>query len=158
LVAADRRAVHHAAAMAFPSTLPALMVVVAVLQVPAAPAPAQKNPEIAALEEQIAGKEQLPAENVFKNVQTFKGRPAIGVLRIMEQAFVANLGVECSYCHVDKQYESDDKKTKGVAREMWIMRAKWQDEAREASGNPKAVVTCYTCHKGKPKPEFAPGR
>ncbi|CAN5793202.1 hypothetical protein BH24ACI5_BH24ACI5_18770 [soil metagenome] len=39
---------------------------------------------------------------------------------------------------------------------MWVMRAKWQEEARTASGNPEAVVTCYTCHKGKPKPAFAP--
>jgi hypothetical protein len=31
--------------------------------------------------EAIAGREQQPAEQVFKNIQTFKGRPAIGVLR-----------------------------------------------------------------------------
>jgi hypothetical protein len=122
-----------------------------------APAP-QKNAEIAALEQMIAGKEQLPAEEVFKNIQTFKGRPAIAVLRVMEQAFVPNLGVECSYCHVDKQYDSDEKNSKKVAREMWVMRAQVQEEARKASGNAQAVVTCYTCHKGKPKPEFAPGR
>ena len=120
--------------------------------------PPQKNPEIAALEEQIAGKEQLPAEQVFKNIQTFKGRPAIAVLRVMEQAFVANLGVECSYCHVEKQYESDEKNAKKIAREMWVMRGQVQEEARKASGNAQAVVTCYTCHKGKARPEFAPGR
>ena len=122
------------------------------------PTPPQKNPEIAALEQQIAGKEQLPAEEVFKNIQTFKGRPAISILRVMEQAFVPNLGVECSYCHVEKQYDSDEKSAKKVARQMWVMRAEWQEEARKASGNPQAIVTCYTCHKGKPKPDFAPGR
>ena len=121
------------------------------------PAP-QKNAEISALEQEIAGKEQLPAEQVFKNIQTFKGRPAIAVLRVMEQAFVPNLGVECSYCHVEKQYDSDEKNAKKVAREMWVMRAQVQEAARKASGNAQAVVTCYTCHKGKPKPEFAPGR
>ena len=122
------------------------------------PTPPQKNPEIAALEQQIAGKEQLPAEEVFKNIQTFKGRPAISILRVMEQAFVPNLGVECLYCHVEKQYDSDEKSAKKVARQMWVMRAEWQEEARKASGNPQAIVTCYTCHKGKPKPDFAPGR
>ena len=122
------------------------------------PTPPQKNPEIAALEQQIAGKEQLPAEEVFKNIQTFKGRPAISILRVMEQAFVPNLGVECSYCHVEKQYDSDEKSAKKIARQMWVMRAEWQEEARKASGNPQAIVTCYTCHKGKPKPDFAPGR
>jgi hypothetical protein len=120
--------------------------------------PPQKRPEILALEQQIAGKEQLPAEQVWKNIQTFKGRPAIGVLRIMEQAFVPNLGVECSYCHVENQWDSDDKPTKQTARNMWTMRAEWQEEARKASGNAQAVVTCYTCHKGKPKPAFAPER
>jgi len=142
--------------------IPLAVVVLAaalLLQSPAAQAPAsQKNLEIAALEAEIAGKEQSPAEQVFKNIQTFKGRPAIAVLRVMEQAFVANLGVECSYCHVEKQYESDEKNPKKVAREMWVMRAQVQEQARKASGNAQAVVTCYTCHKGKPKPEFAPGR
>ena len=121
-------------------------------------APAAKNAEIAALEQQIAGKEQLPAEQVWKNIQTFKGRPAIAVLRVMEQAFVANLGVTCTHCHVEKQWELDDKEAKKIARNMWTMRAEWQEEVRKASGNPKAVVTCYTCHKGQPKPAFAPER
>ena len=106
----------------------------------------------------IAGKEQLPAEQVWRNIQTFKGRPAIPVLRVMEQAFAANLGVECSYCHVENQWESDDKQPKKIARQMWVMRAEWQEEARKASGNPQAVVTCYTCHRGKPKPAFVPER
>jgi hypothetical protein len=122
------------------------------------PAAQSKNPEIAALEASIAGREQQPAEQVFKNIQTFKGMPAIRVLRIMEQAFVPNLGVTCSHCHVEKTWDSDEKPAKGIARNMWTMRAEWQDEARKASGNAQAVVTCYTCHKGQPKPAFAPGR
>lgn len=56
----------------------------------------QKDRHIADLEQQIAGREQLPAEQVFRNIQTFKGMPAIRVLRIMEQAFVSNLGVTCT--------------------------------------------------------------
>jgi hypothetical protein len=138
-------------------TLPLVISLFLVQAAGAPPSQPQKNAEIAALEQEIAGKEQLPAEQVFKNIQTFKGRPAIALLRVMEQAFVANLGVECSYCHVEKQYDSDEKNAKKIAREMWAMRAQVQEEARRASGNPKAVVTCYTCHKGKPKPEFAPG-
>ena len=118
--------------------------------------PPARHPQIAKLEAQIAGKEQLPAEEVWKNIQTFRGRPAIAVLRVMEQAFVANLGVNCSYCHVPGQWELDDKNPKKIARQMWVMRAKWQEDARTASGNPEAIVTCYTCHKGKPKPAFAP--
>ena len=117
-----------------------------------------KHPEIVALEASIAGREQQPAEQVFKNIQTFRGMPAIRVLRIMEQAFVPNLGVTCSHCHVEKEWDSDAKAAKGVARTMWILRARWQDDVRKASGNPEAIVTCYTCHKGQPKPAFAPPR
>lgn len=117
-----------------------------------------KHPEIVALEASIAGREQQPAEQVFKNIQTFKGMPAIRVLRIMEQAFVPNLGVTCSHCHVEKEWNSDAKAAKEVARNMWVLRARWQDDVRKASGNPEAIVTCYTCHKGQPKPAFAPPR
>ena len=124
----------------------------------AGPVAQSRPPEIVALETSIAGREQLPAEQVFKNIQTFKGMPAIRVLRIMEQAFVPNLGVTCTHCHVDKEWESDTKPTKGIARNMWTLRAQWQAEVRKASGNAEAVVTCYTCHKGQAKPAFAPGR
>ena len=115
-----------------------------------------RNQQIVRLEAQIAGKEQLPAEQVFQNIQTFKGMPAIRVLRIMEQAFVPNLGVRCNYCHVAGEWALDEKAPKKVAREMWVLREKVQDQARTASGNPKAVVTCYTCHKGQAKPAFNP--
>ena len=123
---------------------------------PLAQEPPQRNRNIVALEKQIAGKEQLPAEEVFENIQTFKGMPAIRVLRIMEQAFTPNLGVGCNHCHVPREWASDDKAAKNIARRMWTMRAEWQEEVRTASGNPDAVVTCYTCHKGQPKPAFAP--
>jgi hypothetical protein len=128
---------------------------------PAAQPPGQereKHPQIAKLEQAIAGKENLPAEQVFKNIQTFTGMPASRVLAIMEQAFVPNLGVNCSHCHTPGQWELDDKNPKKIARNMWAMRAEWQEEVRKASGNEKAVVTCYTCHKGQAKPAFAPAK
>lgn len=123
----------------------------------AASAP-QRNPLVVELERRIAGREQEPAETVFKNIQTFKGRPAISVLRVMEMAFVPNLGVECSYCHDTAQWESDAKRPKVVARGMWTLRATVQDQVRTLTGKPDVAVTCYTCHKGLPIPAFAPGR
>jgi hypothetical protein len=108
------------------------------------------------LQNSIKGREQEPAETVFRNIQVFKGMPAGRVLRVMELAFVPNLGVECTHCHVDGQWESDEKPAKPIARAMWALRAKTEELARTASGNPKAVVTCYTCHKGRPTPAFAP--
>jgi hypothetical protein len=114
--------------------------------------------QIAALTTEIAGRETEPAERVFKNIQLFKGMPAGRVLLIMERAFVPNLGVECSHCHVEADWASDAKAAKQVARGMWTLRADTQEQVRKISGNPKAVVTCYTCHKGQPKPAFEPAR
>lgn len=122
------------------------------------PPQVSRNKFVLDLEKQIAGNEQQPAEKVFKNIQTFKGRPAIGVLRIMEMAFTANLGVDCSYCHDTERWESDAKRPKQVARGMWTLRATTQDEVRRITGKPDVPVTCYTCHKGQPIPAFAPAR
>ena len=122
------------------------------------PTQTPRNKFVVELEKQIAGKEQQPAEQVFKNIQTFKGRPAIGVLRIMEMAFVANLGVDCSYCHDTERWDSDAKKPKQIARGMWTLRATAQDEVRRITGKADVPVTCYTCHKGQPIPSFAPAR
>lgn len=121
-------------------------------QQPAPPRPAH----IAELEKLIADRANEPAEQVFKNIQTFKGMPAGRVLRIMEMAFVPNLGVECTHCHVEGQWELDDKPTKKIARGMWTLRASVQDQVREMTGKTDVAVTCYTCHKGQAKPSFAP--
>src|SRR4030095_2213180 len=122
------------------------------------PTQTPRNKFVVELEKQIAGKEQQPAEQVFKNIQTFKGRPAIGVLRIMEMAFVANLGVDCSYCHDTERWDSDAKKPKQIARGMWTLRATAQDAGGRITGKADVPWTCYTCHKGQPIPSFAPAR
>jgi hypothetical protein len=119
------------------------------------PAP-PRHAQIAELEKLIADRANEPAEQVFKNIQTFKGMPAGRVLRIMEMAFVPNLGVECTHCHVEGQWELDDKPTKKVARGMWTLRASVQDQVRQITGKTDVAVTCYTCHKGQAKPSFAP--
>ena len=137
-------------AFAFAVTLP-VAVAAAVLQ-----SPQPRNKHIEELERLIAGKEQQPAEQVFKNIQTFKGMPAIRVLRIMEQAFVPNLGVECSHCHTVGEWESDSKREKTVAREMWVLRGEVQQKLRQITGKTDLPFTCYSCHKGQAKPAFAP--
>lgn len=118
--------------------------------------PPQAHPQMAELRKEIAGREKDRAEQVFENIQTFKGMPAARVLAIMEQAFVPNLGVECTHCHVEGDWASDAKPTKQVARGMWGLRASTQEQVRKATGNPDAVVTCYMCHRGQPKPAFQP--
>jgi Photosynthetic reaction centre cytochrome C subunit len=120
------------------------------------PAQPPKNAHIAALEKEIAGKEQQPAEQVFKDIRVFKGMPAIRVLRIMEMAFNANLGVDCDHCHAVDDWSSGVKRQRDVAREMWTLRAETQEKLRKITGKADLPFTCYSCHKGQPKPAFAP--
>ena len=112
----------------------------------------ERNKRIIALEEAIKGKEQLPAEQVFKNIELFKGMPAGRVLRIMETAFSPALGVTCDFCHVEGKWESDDKDKKTIARKMWRMQRELSEQIREIVDRENAAVNCTTCHRGMTKP------
>jgi Photosynthetic reaction centre cytochrome C subunit len=109
-----------------------------------------KNPFAAALEKQIAGQENKPAEEVFKNIQLLKGMPAGRMLRVMQMGFSASLGVDCTHCHVADQWEKDDKEAKQTARKMWTFVAKVNQDLKQAIG--KGTVNCTTCHRGQVKP------
>ncbi len=68
------------------------------------------------------------------------------------QFFKASLGVNCHFCHVDRDFASDENPHKNVARQMITM-------AREINtkfGDGKTHVTCFTCHRGAPEPLTAP--
>jgi photosynthetic reaction center cytochrome c subunit len=74
----------------------------------------------------------------------------------MMPIFVEALGVGdlggCTYCHVQGQMASDDKPQKVTARAMLQM-------VRDLNANNFAgeqKVTCYTCHRGNPKPATQP--
>jgi hypothetical protein len=112
----------------------------------------ERNRMILALEEAIKGKEEMPAEQVFKNIQTLKGMPAGRLLRVMEMAFVPALGVNCSHCHVPREWESDDNPQKQVARKMWTMQRDLTQQLRTITGKDDATVNCTTCHRGDTKP------
>jgi Photosynthetic reaction centre cytochrome C subunit len=94
--------------------------------------------------------EDKPAEEVFKNIQVLKGVPASRVRPAMFRV-AGFLGVKCSYCHVPEQFEKDDLPTKATARKMFLMVRTIGAEI----GNPNKV-SCFTCHRGKPKPEPPP--
>src|SRR5262249_56785202 len=47
------------------------------------------------------------AEDVFKSIETFKGKPATQVLLAMN-AIRGNLGVSCTYCHTQYEWEKND--------------------------------------------------
>lgn len=104
----------------------------------------------------ITGKENEPAETVFKNVQILKGMPAGRLLRLMKMGWARALGVDCSHCHVIGQWASDEKKEKGIAREMSNMLGTIN---RDLLGNIKNLksreprIGCQTCHRGQTKPD-----
>ena len=110
---------------------------------------------LADLTKQIAGKETQPAEQVFKNIQIFKGVPAGRFLRIMELGYSRSLGVNCTHCHVAGQWDKDDQTAKPIARDMAKMSQTINNDLLKNIKNlkgPNPIVNCTTCHRGQIKP------
>ncbi|HWC95144.1 MAG TPA: c-type cytochrome [Candidatus Sulfopaludibacter sp.] len=68
------------------------------------------------------------------------------------QGFRAALGVQCTECHVQGNFASDENPKKDVARHMITMVA----EINKNFPDGKEHVTCYTCHRGAVAPLTAP--
>jgi len=110
---------------------------------------------LADLRKSIAGKENEPAENVFKNIQLFKGMPAGRLLRVMELGYARSLGVTCTHCHIPGEWAKEDKPTKQIARDMAAMVSAINGQHLKQIKNLKGespVVNCTTCHRGQIKP------
>ena len=87
-----------------------------------------------------------------KNVKILVGLSRPEVQRVMNQ-MRAGLGVHCHYCHAVGQDPSvDATPQKERAREM--MRMVIDLNQRHFGG--REVVTCFTCHNGKPHPALTP--
>jgi photosynthetic reaction center cytochrome c subunit len=103
----------------------------------------------------IAGRENQPAESVFKNIKIMKGFPAGRLVNIMNMGFGRSLGVSCGFCHVPGKWDLDDKEEKQTARLMFAMvqtiNRDFMSKVPVDSG-PPAVVNCFTCHMGNPRP------
>ena len=115
---------------------------------------------IAKIREQIKGREQEPAEKVFKNIQmpNLKPIPAARLLAVMEIGYARSLGVNCTHCHVPEKWESDEKPQKQIARDMSAMVAKINGESLKAIKNLKSetpTINCTTCHRGQIKPALS---
>jgi len=104
----------------------------------------------------IAGRENMPAESVFKNIKIFKGVPAGRLVNIMNMGFGRSLGVSCGFCHVPGKWDLDDKDEKNTARLMFAMvqtiNRDYISKVPVDSGMPAPVVNCMTCHRGMPHP------
>ena len=110
------------------------------------------------IKSQIAGHEQEPAEQVFKNIhiQWFKGLPAGRLLLIMNLGYSRALGVTCTHCHVDTDFSKDDKRPKRAAREMAALHRSINDQLTKMENlepAPKGhFINCNTCHRGSIDP------
>jgi photosynthetic reaction center cytochrome c subunit len=94
---------------------------------------------------------QKEAEVVFKNIKVLKGVPACELIPAME--FISSsLGVQCSFCHVESDFEKDDKEPKQRARNMILMMFALNKNSFEGHRE----VTCYSCHRGSREPVATP--
>jgi hypothetical protein len=91
------------------------------------------------------------AEEQFKNIQVWKETPANELIPAMH-LIEGQTGMDCTYCHVEDARDKDDKKPKETARRMMRM----MDSLNQMYFNGQQVITCYTCHRGKPMPVNEP--
>jgi len=117
----------------------------------------ENNDQIArAVLEKIAGHENEPAEQVFKNIQSLKGMPAGRLVRVMNMGYSRALGVGCLHCHFGQDYSSDEQRPKRAAREMMAMNKLINEQLRtlqNLEGKPEdKFVSCSTCHRGHVDP------
>lgn len=105
---------------------------------------------------QIAGHEQEPSGQVFKNVQVLKKTPAAKLLLIMNLGYSKALGVTCEHCHVKEDFSKDDKRPKRCARDMQLMHGDINQQLvkmHNLAPNPNGhFINCSTCHRGQIDP------
>ena len=99
----------------------------------------------------VSAATQKTAGEEFKNIQILKNIPADELVPTM-QFISASLGVECEFCHVEREMDKDDKQAKKTARDM--MRMMQAINQNNFSG--QREVTCNTCHRGAVRPEAIP--
>jgi photosynthetic reaction center cytochrome c subunit len=111
----------------------------------------QVPPADRATQQNFAIDSQKNTEEVFKNIQVLKGFPSGQLIPAM-QFISSSLGVQCTFCHVEGHFEKDEKKPKRTARDMMRM----MFVLNETNFENRREVTCYSCHRGAPKPTAAP--
>jgi outer membrane lipoprotein-sorting protein len=100
--------------------------------------------------------DRLPlAEEVFKNVQVFKGVPADQFMAAM--GFFSNaLSVNCSHCHVGEGGGGWDKYAEDVGPKETARRmVRMMDAINRTYFGGRRVVTCMSCHNGSTWPKVA---
>ena len=111
---------------------------------------------IAKVMQDIAGRENQPAEQVFKNIKVLKGITAAQLVTKMDKDYAEALSWNCTNCHRlanQGNFASDTSNDKVRARFMQQM----QNDINTVTlpklypkDTPK--VTCATCHRGYNEP------
>jgi hypothetical protein len=101
------------------------------------------------------GQQPQMSEQAFKNIQVLKGIPVDEFMGAMG-LFSAALSMCCGDCHTgagtsNPKWE-DDPPRKQTARRMVQM----VDTINRTNFNGRHVVTCWTCHRGQPRPAAMP--
>ncbi|HEU4988474.1 MAG TPA: c-type cytochrome [Gemmatimonadaceae bacterium] len=108
----------------------------------------------------IAGRENEPAGQVFKNVKLLKDMPAGEFIKTMNEDYGKAIGRSCNFCHVANDFASDRRKEKSTARMMIAL----EDSINNAPQflpqlkNRRGTwphIECVTCHRGMNEPNHA---
>jgi hypothetical protein len=101
-----------------------------------------------------AGQKPLMAEQAFKNVRVLRGIPVKEFMDTMG-FFAASLALNCSDCHTGggdwASYALDTPRKQTTLRMILMVNA-----LNRANFAGAPVVTCYTCHRGSPRPKAIP--
>ena len=108
----------------------------------------EKQPDSAA---EALRKPEETAGAHYKNVKVLTDMPASQLIDTMRY-FSFALGEECSFCHVQGDFASDEKRTKGTARMMITMTG----NINKDNFHGRMEVRCYTCHQGHQEPHSVP--
>jgi hypothetical protein len=109
-----------------------------------------------AVMKQIAGRENEPAEAVFKNIQVLKGMTAAALVKKMNDEYATALSWNCTNCHrlaAQGNFASDTATDKKRARFMQLM-VDTLNNVTLPKLYPKNTprVDCATCHRGYNEP------
>jgi hypothetical protein len=111
---------------------------------------------VAQLMTTIAGKEDQPAGQVFKNVQLLKDMPAKAFLTYMDSTVGRAGNWNCTQCHVVTDYAEDNRNgnpitAKARTRIMIAMVSAINSDhltKLPAGRGGSPTVSCITCHRG----------
>jgi hypothetical protein len=84
-----------------------------------------------------------------KNLQVLKVGP--GELIPIMRAYNTALRVQCTFCHVQGDFASDENGHKVTARRMITLTQEINGKLVRTPDS-KNVVSCYTCHRGEEHP------